>query len=216
MQNKTNTILLIILIILVAIGVWFLAKKELAPKYNLSDLTPSSTLNKTLEDIKNETETPANKLQENKNIYKSDLGFSFEIPAEFGSVKTNNNGPLVTAGDTGSSFRGYLSERQQNYIFYFAGITKNYTAPREIDCGEIQSVEAYQSLVSKYGEIVNKKGTRYVYANVINNDPTDDMNASHQAAYFKIKSGQFPFLGFCGIGMSESDFKEVVDTVVLN
>lgn len=51
MQNKTNTILLIILIILVAVGVWFLAKGRSEPRYSIdqqlngSNTNPPVTLN---------------------------------------------------------------------------------------------------------------------------------------------------------------------------
>ena len=45
MQNKTNTILLILIVILLALCAWFLAKKEMTSRYDLSDLTPSPTLN---------------------------------------------------------------------------------------------------------------------------------------------------------------------------
>lgn len=136
------------------------------------------------------------------------LGFSFN-PLNFGSVKTFENSPIVMPGDKGSSIRGYLSF--QNPVFYFASMTPSYSAPRGRDCGEVPNLEGYNYAVAQYGEISNDKGVRYVYGNVT----SDEMTGPHQIALFKLKKGQFPVLGFCAIGMSELDFKSVINTVSL-
>lgn len=150
-----------------------------------------------------------NKIILNDTIYNSpELGFSFVSP--YGQVKlpmvsgpdgSQYESPLITNGDTGQSMRAYIS---YDPLFYIAGMTANYTAGRDIDCGEAKSYPAL-------GEIVNAKGTKYVYEDVI----TDEMQGPYKAAYFKLNKGPIPVLGFCGIGMSEADFKKVIDTVVI-
>ena len=148
-------------------------------------------------------------------LYKNtELGFSFVSP--YGAIKFDTfNTPegikeasFISKGTKGESFRGFIL----NYpdpIFYFAGITKNYSAERETDCGEVGSVKGYEYGVSLYGEKINKEGVPYVYGNVT----TSEMIGPHQIAYFKLNKGQFPVLGFCAIKMNESDFKSVIDTV---
>ena len=201
MQNtnsKLNTALLIIIIILLAVGIFLLINKKNNPSQNVVENTDGNQV------ISNALS------QTTKNEYKNtQLGFSFDIPDKFGSVKTYNNGPIESPGNTGQSMRGYLS--YSNPVLYFAGITPNYTAPRDLDCGEMKSVDAYKEASSIYNISLNSQGEQYVYVNVTSNE----MEGPHQVAYFKLSKGPFPVLGFCGIGMTQEEFKKVVDTVVI-
>jgi hypothetical protein len=160
------------------------------------------------------------KTAENPTEYKNDeLGFSFISPV--GNIYQNTNRiyedalnfvdteyPFITDGDTGKSFRANIPNTYTT--FYFAGMTPDYTAGRDRDCGEQSSVEGYNLVAEKYGERVNAVGTKYVYSDVIQTE----LEGPHQVAYFKLKRGPFPVLGFCALeGMPEGEFKEVIDTV---
>lgn len=201
-KSKLNMILLVIIIILAVFGFvyFFLNNQKKETVGNL--LQESEVVNNIL----------ANK---DKTLYiNNELGFSFVSP--YGELKKNTydtsegqkETPFITKGTKGESFRGYIL-RYPDPIFHFAGMTPDYSGERGIDCGEVSSVEKYESTASIYGEIKNSNGIPYVYGYVTDNE----MEGPHQIAYFKLNKGQFPVLGFCAIGMNESDFKSVINTV---
>ncbi len=203
MQNKSklNTILLVIIIILLAVGlVYIFLNNSKQEENNLPEESQNSVI------------PPVNK--EVKEYKNNELGFSFISP--YGAVKLNTYSTpegvketsFITEGTKGESFRGYIL-RYPEPSFYFAGLTLDYSGERGIDCGEVRSVEEYESTASIYGEITNSNGVRYVYGYVTDNE----MEGPHQIAYFKLNKGQFPVLGFCAHGMNESDFKSVINTV---
>ncbi len=203
MQNKSklNMILLVIIIILLAVGlVYIFLNNSKQEENNLPEESQNSIIPHVNKEVK-----------EYKN---NELGFSFISP--YGTVKLNTYStpegvketPFITEGTKGESFRGYIL-RYPDPAFHFAGMTPDYSGERGIDCGEVSSVEKYESAASIYGEITNSNGIPYVYGYVTDNE----MEGPHQIAYFKLNKGQFPVLGFCAIGMNESDFKSVINTV---
>jgi len=202
MQNKNNKIIICILV-LVVITLLYVALKDNAK-------APVGPI------VENINEQVQDQIILSGSEYKNtELGFSFISPygelirPTYNSPEGEKEYPFISDGEKGKSFRGYISN---NPIFFIAGLTPDYSAPRGGDCGEISNLDAYQYAVSRYGEISNTKGVRYVYGNVT----TDDMTGPHQVAYFKLNKGPFPVLGFCGIGVSESDFKKIVDTVSID
>ena len=205
-------ILAIIAVLVVGGGAYYLGtKNDSVPKSvenNLPIETQDQNNNPKLEvptgPFRDETTyVPPTSLKEYKN---TELGFSFISP--YGIIKPYDGRSFIGKGEKGEDIRGYISN---NPIFYFAGITSDYSAPRGVDCGEVKTLAGYQYAVSQYGEILNTKGVRYVYGNVT----TDEMTGLHQIALFKLKKGQFSVLGFCALGMNESDFKNVINTVVI-
>lgn len=197
-------ILVIVIVAVLAVGggAYYLSKTSSSslednyqPIDNSEDITPTqnSSVNNT-------------ELKNSPQIYKNtELGFSFLSP--YGPVKSYDGRDFIGKGEKGEDLRGYISTN-----FYFAGMTPDYSAPRDVDCGEVKSLAGYQFEVSRYGEIINSNGVRYVYGNVT----TNDLEGPHQIALFKLNKGQFPVLGFCAKGMREVDFKNLINTVIIN
>ncbi|HEU0085405.1 MAG TPA: hypothetical protein VFQ59_00375 [Candidatus Paceibacterota bacterium] len=201
MQNNkgfttTSIVIVVLLGIAIAAGSYYLgAEKSAVPKYS------ESPFDKLSQNGQNQTVETSN--QQQAQLYRNpDLGFSFN-PLAFEGVKTWNNYPLIGEGEKGLSMRGYLSF--QDPVFYFAGMTPDYSAGRGTDCGEAKSYPTE-------AEMTNAKGVRYIYKY----NTTDEMQGPQHVAYFKLKKGPFPVLGFCGIGISENDFISVINTVTLD
>jgi hypothetical protein len=87
-------------------------------------------------------------------------------------------------------------------------MTKDYTAGRDMDCGESKST--YKEIALLYKESLNSKGERYVFNVKTDND---GMPPAHQVAFFEMK-GQYPLLGFCAsLDIPKADFLQVMDSV---
>ncbi len=140
--------------------------------------------------------------------YKNEeLGFSFISPN--GEVYNLENYPFITNGLNGKKFQGFLPVTINRYSFSFAGATPDFNIESEYDCGALSTYDKYQKQVSIFGEKINKEGNKYV-----SNYVKSELYGNYYVAYFKLKKGPFPVLGFCAFeGISENDFIKVIDTV---
>lgn len=151
--------------------------------------------------------------------YKNDeLGFSFKYPSYMGEVSF-----LSGKGDTGETFSGLI-----NYSFslYFAGNSRNYTAPEDgnfgrtgvENCGTFLTKSDYPD--TKAFSRNTNSGQGYAY-NIFT--PEDGKKGFHNfdrgiAAYFTLKSGnkRFPCLGISSSGdnmLSDEEFLKITDSV---
>ena len=118
-MQKTNTILLIVLIILVAVGVWFLAKNSKSNQYNLSGVASTEQTSNSQTNQQPGKNTPAPVTATTKT-YADAGGFSLKYPlnATMATSKGFGGAPIISFNvpfkDSYSKFTG-KSLSIQNY-----------------------------------------------------------------------------------------------------
>jgi hypothetical protein len=136
------------------------------------------------------------------------LGLSFQGPGGGIKTRTSDDGkpfPFVSDGIYGKSFYGLV----KGTSITLAGATPDFSNDGEYDCGALSSLEKYKNKATLYGERTNKKGIAYVYAHI-----ESESDGSYNVAYFKLKKGVFPVVGFCDQNVeNEKQFTEFLDTV---
>ena len=111
MQNKTNTILLVLIVVLLAVGVWFLAKNGNMPRYDISDIVSTQEIN---------TNTPPPVSTVNKKTYTDPSGFSlkYSLNTTMATSKGFGGDPITSLNvpfkDAYTKFTG-KSFSMQNY-----------------------------------------------------------------------------------------------------
>jgi hypothetical protein len=219
MQKKSSQFILIfissILIVLITIIVIFFQKKENSQTNQIQK--PDS--------IKHTTNDKEKNLITKDKLDIPEIGFSFELSERYPIVSTQIDSstkesfPLINSARgiyTGKSLKGSLSGSP---LFYFAGITPNYSVERGLDAGEIRYLEYVETHYEEYGWKFNTKGSKYIYkkeTGVINDYEALDESDTTYLAIFPLKEGnEFEVVSFYAVNVQEEDFLEIIESVLI-
>lgn len=204
-HSKLNTSLLIILIVLVGVGVYIFSPKNNSNQ-EIAEISQ-------IQEIKTSAPSDSGATASNLLSYtNSELGFSFEFPQKYESVKTFQNSQIgqpssiIRSEEKGKSFYGYLSRDVDN-IFYFGGLTTDYSASHGGSIGISNECPAWNK--------VNKFGQKYNFSEFVDIDGYYG-EGTWYIAYFDFNKSGFPCLGFAAKAsntLTKDEFLTVVDSV---